>query len=253
MGPIDPDRPDEPNLARVWDFLVKGDSDGGYSLPADRARARDLMAADPAMQERVRVSRQFACTAARRAAAAGARQVIDLGSGLPASPAVHGGRSALVECDELAAAMIAAEYEQAPGIAVVNGDLGDPAAILADPALLGVIDLAEPACVVLGSVLYAREPQAGAEITRAYMTAAAPGSWLVATAPFYADPELLDAVRKVACTDVHSYTPGAFGALFGGLDLIAPGVASARFWLAGLRRVAPGAGVTTLCAAGVKR
>ena len=44
---------------------------------------------NPALPQLVRHNREFICAAAARAAAAGIHQFLDLGSGLPAHPAVH--------------------------------------------------------------------------------------------------------------------------------------------------------------------
>jgi hypothetical protein len=44
---------------------------------------------NPALPQLVRHNREFICAAAARAAAAGISQFLDLGSGLPAHPAVH--------------------------------------------------------------------------------------------------------------------------------------------------------------------
>ena len=69
-----------PNLARVWNFMVGGQD----NFEADRAAARELIAAAPVMADFARASRSFL----RRvvmflAAEEGIRQFLDIGPGIP--------------------------------------------------------------------------------------------------------------------------------------------------------------------------
>ena len=248
-----------PSAARVIDCIVR--ADGGYALPADRARARALMAADPQLRERLRVTRQFARAAGRRAAAAGVRQLIILGAGLPAVPPAHAGARdecpgtavAYADADEIAAAITAAEYEDDPGIVSVRGDIADPAAVLADPAVAKVIDPGEPVCAVLAGALTSLDPASAAEVVRAWSSLLAPGSWIAVSAAWFTDPALLEAVRAVAPAPVHSHSPEDVGAMLAGLELVPPGVVSARSWLSGMAWTPQRARACVLAGAGIVR
>ncbi len=65
------------------------------------------------------------------------------------------------------------------GIAAVRADLTDPAAVLGEPGLRQVIDLAEPVCLSLGLVLHFMPADRAREVAAGYTAAIAPGSCAV--------------------------------------------------------------------------
>ena len=77
--------PATPNMARVYDYWL----DGKDNYPADRTEAQRLLAIYPPLRDLVRENRAFVIQAVSWAARQGIGQFIDLGAGLPASPAVH--------------------------------------------------------------------------------------------------------------------------------------------------------------------
>src|SRR6266404_32505 len=75
----------KPNIARVYDYWLGGKD----NFAADRKLAEQLLVLDPGMRDLVRGNRQFLCAASARAAREGGiSQFLDLGAGLPVSPAV---------------------------------------------------------------------------------------------------------------------------------------------------------------------
>ena len=230
--------PATPNTARVYSRLLGGKD----HFPPDRAEADVLLGIYPPLAEMVQENRAFLAEAVTWAASQGIGQFLDLGAGLPATPAVHqtaqavlpGARVAYVDLDPMvlshARALLAA-----PGVAAVAADLRDPAAVLADPDLRAVIDPAEPVCVILGAVLHFLDAGTAREVTAGYARLIAPGSCLVISCAVYDDEAL---AKRLAA----EYTAGQFvnhtredvTSFFAGLDLVGPGVTEAQTWRAWL-------------------
>jgi S-adenosyl methyltransferase len=106
--------------------------------------------------------------------------------------------------------------------------------ILSSPALTGLIDLAEPVCVLLVSVLhFLRAGEADAAVV-AYRDRIAPGSYLVISAGTSTgtDPQLIaalqDAYRQTA--PVTGRTEAEIAAWFDGLTLARPGLTDVQAW-----------------------
>jgi O-methyltransferase involved in polyketide biosynthesis len=228
--------PATPNTARVYSRLLGGKD----HFPADRAEADALLEIYPPLAEMVQENRAFLAEAVTWAANQGISQFLDLGAGLPATPAVHqtaravlpAARVAYVDTDPMvlshARALLAA-----PGVAAVAADLRDPAAVLADPELRAVIDPAQPVCVILGAILHFLDADTVRNVTAGYARLLAPGSCLVITCATYDDEAL---AKRLAA----EYTAGVFVnhtredvvSFFAGLELVGPGVSEAQTWRA---------------------
>ena len=89
---------------------------------------------NPALPQLVRHNREFICAAVARAAAAGIGQFLDLGSGLPAHPAVHeaarevipDARVCYVDIDPVAVPHGEVLLARGEGLAAVRADLTHP-------------------------------------------------------------------------------------------------------------------------------
>ena len=68
------------------------------------------------------------------------------------------------------------------GIVAVEGDLRDPEAILATPELAAVIDMRQPVCVLLVSVLHFVDEQTARKVAAGFMRPVPAGSYLVLSA-----------------------------------------------------------------------
>jgi len=228
--------PATPNTARVYSRLLGGKD----HFPADRAEADVLLGIYPPLAEMARENRAFLAEAVTWAAGQGIGQFLDLGAGLPATPAVHqtaravlpAARVAYVDTDPMvlshARALLAA-----PDVAAVAADLRDPAVVLADPELRAVIDPAQPVCAILGAVLHFLDADTAREVTAGYTRLIAPGSCLVISCASYDDEAL---AKRLAA----EYTAGPFVnhtredvvSFFAGLELVGPGVSEAQIWRA---------------------
>jgi len=228
--------PAMPNTARVYSRLLGGKD----HFAADRAEADVLLGIYPPLAEMVKENRAFLAEAVTWAASQGIGQFLDLGAGLPATPAVHqtaravlpAARVAYVDRDPMvlshARALLAA-----PGVAAVAADLREPAVVLADPELLAVIDPAEPVCVILGAVVHFLDADTAREVTVGYARLITPGSCLVISCASFDDEAL---AKRLAA----EYTAGQFVnhtgedvvSFFAGLEMVGPGVSEAQTWRA---------------------
>ena len=77
--------PSVPNSARMYDYYLGGKD----NFPVDREAAEKAVAAMPVIPVLARANRAFLVDSVGKMAAAGIRQYLDVGSGLPTSPNVH--------------------------------------------------------------------------------------------------------------------------------------------------------------------
>lgn len=206
-----------PSVPRACDYLLGG----GASFAADRALAGRLTALYPRLPETLRSSRTLVADAVARIADAGADQYLDVGAGLPTAPSVHsvararrpGARVVYVDRDpavvDHGTALVPA------GVRCHLGDLSEPEALLAG---LTDVDWSRPVCLVLALVVQAIEPATARAVVGVLAKALPPGSYLVATIGAGDAGRLPDSVWPSGPAEAD------LAALFGGLDLLPPGI-----------------------------
>jgi O-methyltransferase involved in polyketide biosynthesis len=246
-----------PSTARVYDYWLGGKD----NFASDREMGARMAEVNPALPQLVRRNRQFICAAAARAAAAGIGQFLDLGSGLPAHPAVHEAvremvphaRVCYVDIDPVAVIHGEALLPRGDGLAAVRADLTEPETVLADPRVRAVIDMSEPVAVILAAVLHFLPADSAAAVCAAYLSRAAPGSWLIVSTGHYEDRELADRVQQTA-THARFWNHGAadLASMLAGLEPVGPGVCEARRWIAGTGGEPAGKPVYALAGVGMK-
>jgi hypothetical protein len=116
-----------------------------------------------------------------------------------------------------------------------QGDLSDPGAVLADEEILGAgLELAEPACVVLGCVLHFVPPDTARRTVAAFTGAMVPGSYLIISVGFDGSPapdgDFADTYNAQAGPVIYRQSREGINALFSGLEVIPPGVVEAAAW-----------------------
>lgn len=207
-----------PSLARAYDYLLGGRA----NFSADRALAGPWRELYPRAGEVLGKSRTYVTDRGARLAAAGVRQFIDVGCGLPTAPSLHEAvlpRASRVVYVDRDPGVVAHARALVPrrAVNVMVGDLLEPEALLW--GLRPLVDLAQPACLVLGLIIQAL-PDAGTAraVVDVLVRALAPGSHLVLTAGGGAQGRLPD----VAAGAIFSAADVA--AFFAGLDLLPPGV-----------------------------
>ncbi|MEN3309051.1 MAG: hypothetical protein V7603_5253, partial [Micromonosporaceae bacterium] len=125
--------------------------------------------------------------AVRYLVGAGIRQFVDLGCGLPTQGNVHevaqaaapDAKVAYVDNDPVVIAHARALLETDPATAVVQAELREPEALLAEPALRELIDFDEPVAVLMNAVLHIiSDDDLVLHVVRTLRDAVAPGSYL---------------------------------------------------------------------------
>ena len=182
--PVVASDPAKPSVARIYDYLLGGTA----NFPADRDEAARLLAADPQLAELARRNRAFLTRAVTYVAGQGVRQFIDVEHRPPRPapartrwprPRSQGPRVAYVDNDPVVVSHTRGLRPRSARVVALPGDLRDPAAILTDPVLTSLVDLAEPVCVLLAAVLHFLDTPSARHATATFTEAVAPGSYLV--------------------------------------------------------------------------
>jgi integrase len=236
-----------PNVARVWDVHLGGKNN--FAVDRDAAAAMDAAMARvgaPTGHQLAAENRAFLRRAVRYLSAAGVRQFIDVGVGLPSGSSVHsiaaGSRVVYVDYDPVVVAHAQALLAGAEGVAAINGDLRDPSGMLGHPDLTRLIDFDRPVAVLMIAVLHlvgdAEDPHG---IVACLRDAVAPGSYLALTHNARdADPRaaatLTAEFRRLRLSaPMVTRSCAEIGRFFSGLRLVEPGLVPAARW-----RPAPG-------------
>ena len=226
---VDPTRP---TAARLYDYYLGGTT----NFAVDRAVGERLKADVPDLIDAVWANRGFHGRAAVWLARQGIRQFVDIGSGLPTQNNTHEAvhrvapeaRVAYVDNDPMVAAHADALLAEDGTTTVITADLRDPAALLAHPSLVALIDLAEPAGVLITSVMhFVPDEMDPWGMVAQYMAAVAPGSYLVLS---HATADNMPPRAVQASLDTYARTPdpaylrpkAEVERFFDGLELVPP-------------------------------
>jgi len=253
--------PAVPTPARIYSYLLGGKD----YYAADQAAAEDVLRAVAHGRAIARANRRFVARAVQHMASRGIAQYIDLGTGFPASPAVHDmartlipdARVLYVDNDPVVTVHNRALLAGCPGIEAIQGDIREPHGIFTSAEFERLIDLGQPVGVLLAAVLHFIPPEDDPEsAVRAVIKAVAPGSCVAVShvSGDGTDPGVITAleeVYKMASAPAVFRTADQIRAFFDGLDLIPPGLADVRSWPG--RRTAPAPHPALQVLAGVGR
>jgi S-adenosyl methyltransferase len=228
------------NVARVYDYLLGG----SHNFLADQDVARAIAAVDPSVRMLARANRDFLGRAVRFLAAAGIRQFLDIGSGIPTEGNVHevaqqaapGARVVYAEIDPVAIAHSKALLAGNEDAAIIEADLREPGKILAHEATLRLIDTGCPAGLLLVSVLpFVSDAEDPWGIVARLRDALAPGSYLVLChATDEGKSQVAQAAEKVynrsVATRAHVRSRAEIMRFFDGFDLVDPGLVYIPAW-----------------------
>jgi hypothetical protein len=234
--------PNKPSAARIYDCFLGGT----HNFAADRAVAARAIELVPELPKVMRANRAFLHRAVRVAAAAGVRQFLDLGSGIPTEGNVHDVArsvrpdSRVVYVDREPSAVLHAQdiLLDDPTTIALQGDLRYPDPIFDDPRVRDFIDFEQPVCLLMIAVLHfiPDGPDLSAALSR-YHDAAAPGSYLVVShATGSARPGELDRIADLynrTGTPLVMRNRDQVTALFDGWNLLDPGVVYGPVWRPG--------------------
>lgn len=227
-----------PHPARMYDALLGGKD----NYAADRQAVRQVLKAAPEVRDSVRADRAFLQRVVRfLAGEAGIRQIVDVGTGIPAAGNAHEAaaqvaprtRVAYVDNDPIVTTHARALLTGTDPVAVIDADLRDPARLLT--AARQVLDFSQPVAVLLVAVLhFIRDSEQPDQIVTALKDAMAPGSYLVishGTADF--NPERAQAAVRFyeqATAPFVLRTRQHVTRFFDGLELIEPGLVQLPQW-----------------------
>jgi S-adenosyl methyltransferase len=225
--------PTIPSIARVYDYFLGGKD----NFAADRELGERLVSLVPSTPVTLRENKEFLGLAVTWVAKQGIRQFIDLGAGMPTAPSTHqtaqavlpGARVAYVDNDPVVLSHLnALSAKGNPGVTVVDGDVRDAGTILR--AVAGGIDLSEPACLIMGSLLHFFAPQAARDLVARYVGALAPGSYLILTMGIASGgaAEQFRRLYSEGPSRLYLHSPEEFATFFGSLELVPPGIGDAR-------------------------
>ena len=250
-----------PNIARVYDYWLGGKD----NFAADRELGNKLLAQYPPTAAIVRENKQFIRRAVTWVAEQGISQFIDLGAGLPTPPstqetakAVHpDARVAYVDNDPVVVAhLLALLANNNPGVGVAGRDIRDVDAVITDVS--AVVDLQQPACLMLGSLLHFFPVADGRKMLGQYLAALVPGSYVIISVgrSVGEQSEQFISTYRQGGTPLYYYSPGDVTTLFSGLKLMSPGISEVRAWrtgLAGIPRAAQRVGDMAAAVARIPR
>lgn len=237
---------DTPNAARVYDYYLGGAQNFG----SDRRFAEEVMSFFPEARDFARNNRSFQQRAVRHVAGLGVDQFLDLGSGIPTVGPTHetarsvraDARVLYVDIEPVAIAhtelLLAKQGLTAEdGVGVLEGDLRDPAAILASPLARTVLDTSRPVAVmIMGMLHFLADEDNPAALLAEYLAAFPAGSYLIASHATLDGPigaRVAQAADKYAETKLpgHVRTKAQFAAMLPArLELLEPGITWNALW-----------------------
>ena len=231
MEPFDTSRP---NIARVWDYWLGGKE----NFAADRELAEKMLAVHPVTAQMARENRQFLGRAVSYVAGRGVRQFIDVGAGLPTALNTHdiaqhadpGARVAYVDNDPVVISHARSLLAKSPRVIAVPGDMRDPGGILGDDGLTALIDLAEPACVIMSGVLHFADPGTARRVATAFARVLAPGSYLIISVGSGNSDEGDNFTATYTAARIYIHPLPDIVSFFAGLDFVPPGVVPVMCW-----------------------
>jgi hypothetical protein len=231
--------PSQPHVSRIYDYLLGGKDN--YAV--DRVIGDRIVAAVPTAQIGVRAQRAVLGRVVRYLVGdAGLRQLIDIGSGLPTADNVHqiaqrvapDCRVVYVDNDPIVLTHARALLADDITTVVVGGDIRQPTAIMDDPVVRSHFDWDQPIGLLLCGILhYIVDSQGPYELTKALCAALPHGSYVFIHHLFDSgDPAAakLQRVMQSGMETTRFRTREQILALFGGLELVPPGLVLVPDW-----------------------
>jgi hypothetical protein len=230
-----------PHPARMYDYFIGGKN----HFAADRETAAGVLRHVPSIRVTARENRAFLGRAVRYLTAeAGIRQFLDIGTGLPTTNNVHevaqeiapSARVVYADNDPLVLAHARALLTSAPEgrTAYIHADLRDPESILASPVVREVLDFGQPIALMLVAILHFVPDEFGpSSIVKTLVDALPPGSFLAASHLVTDhDPDSAgQRTMREAGIAMQKRDSRDFARLvFGGLELVPPGVVAVSEW-----------------------
>jgi hypothetical protein len=174
------------HTARVYDYFLGGKD----NFPADREAAELILRSNPGMRDTCREQRGYLRRAVRHLTRLGIRQFVDIGTGLPTQENTHEVAQAIAPETRVAyldndpivlahARVLMADRHHGRTV-FIHADAREPERLLADPALVDLIDFDEPVAVLLVGLLhFLPDHEQPGVIVKTLLDAVPSGSYLV--------------------------------------------------------------------------
>ncbi len=231
---------DRANVARVYDALLGGT----HNFAADRDVASALTAIEPGARDAARANRAFLGRAVRYLSAAGIRQFLDVGSGVPTLGNVHeiaqdadpDARVVYVDTDPVAIAHSKSILAGNDRATIVHADLREPEKIIGHPDVTRLIDFDQPVALLVVAVLhFITDEERPGDLVRRLGEALAPGSYLTISHGTLdgRSTQVMSAVEKLYS---RASAPGcprdraSIERFFDGFEMIEPGLVYLPVW-----------------------
>ena len=229
-----------PHPARMYDALLGGKD----NYLADQEAVRRMLKTAPEARDSARANRAFLQRAVRfLVGEAGIRQIIDIGTGIPAAGNVHqiageialGTRVVYVDNDPIVHVHANALLTGSGSTSIVLADLREPEVILEHPKTRALIDFSQPVGLLLVAILhFITDAENPARIVAALRDGLPGGSYLVLShATGDQRPDAAQSAADVydgATSTVTLRGKAQVEALFDGWELVEPGVVQVPLW-----------------------
>jgi hypothetical protein len=224
----------------VYDYYLGG----SHNYAVDRELARQVVRMMPDVPRLARANRSFQRRVVEHLVAAGVRQFLDIGAGIPTAGSAHetaqrlasDARVAYVDTDPVAVAAARAMLGGNDRVTVVREDVRRPDRVLSDPGLLRVLDLSQPVAVLMTSLLhFVPDSDDPAGIIARYRDAMAAGSYLAIShieRVLHPPPggERTLAVYEKVGPPLTPRTEAELMSFFTGFELVEPGLVAVQRW-----------------------
>lgn len=240
--PLPTPHPTSAHPARVYNVWLGGKD----HYPVDQEAAELAAVANPAIVPSVRANRAFLGRAVRHLSAAGIRQFLDIGTGIPAAENTHevaqraapDSRVVYVDNDPIVLTHARALLVSGPAYHTdyVQADARDVDTILAEASR--TLDLDRPVGLMLVAIMqYIKDAEDPWDIVRRLLDRLAPGSYLVlshpaadVTAPEVAESMRIYNERAASHASATPRTQKEVERFLDGLEILEPGVVTLTRW-----------------------
>jgi O-methyltransferase involved in polyketide biosynthesis len=236
-----------PSPARMYDLYLGGT----VNYEADRLAVQRIVDLVPEIRDAAWANRGFLQRAVRWMAERGIRQFIDLGAGLPTQRSTHevargavaDARVVYTDVDPGVIAHGQAILAGVPGVALIEADFRQPAAVLDHPEARALLDFSHPVGLLIVAVTqFVDDADDPWSLVGQYVAALAPGSCLALSAPSadHMTGRKVALIREVYRTSTMPVTAprtrAEIARFFNGLQIVppyegaAPDLTSAGLW-----------------------
>lgn len=229
-----------PHPARMYDYYLGGKD----NYPVDRVAADKALEIAPALRTGAQENRAFVQRAVRfLVGEIGIRQIIDIGSGMPAASSIHeiaqgiapDTRVLYVDDDPIVHVHTNAILSDPRLTTAIRANLRDPESFLYHSDSRSLIDFTRPIAVLLGAVLhYVEDEDNPGGIAKCLREEIAAGSHLVVS---HATSETMPkAATEITSIYADTALPITFRSyeeilsLFDGFELVEPGLVPVQMW-----------------------